>query len=54
MQVDEAEPMRVIRDEPAYSKMFVSHILTRRKEGDILIQQGPITLGSIAVERSAE
>ena len=29
MRVEKAEIMRVIRDEPAFSQMFMSHILTR-------------------------
>jgi CRP-like cAMP-binding protein len=29
MRVEKAEIMRVIRDEPAFSEMFMSHILTR-------------------------
>jgi len=40
MQVEKAEIMRVIRDEPAFSQMFMSHILTRsaRIEEDLVDQ----------------
>jgi CRP-like cAMP-binding protein len=40
MRVEKAEIMRVIRDEPAFSQMFMSHILTRsaRIEEDLVDQ----------------
>jgi CRP/FNR family transcriptional regulator, cyclic AMP receptor protein len=40
MRVDKTEIMRVLRDEPAFSQMFVSHILTRnaRVEEDLVDQ----------------
>jgi CRP/FNR family transcriptional regulator, cyclic AMP receptor protein len=40
MRVDKAEIMRVLRDEPAFSQMFVAHILTRnaRVEEDLVDQ----------------
>ena len=40
MRVQKSEIQRVIRDEPAFSKMFVSHILTRnaRVEEDLVDQ----------------
>ena len=40
MRVEKAEIMRVIRDEPAFSHMFMSHILTRsaRIEEDLVDQ----------------
>ncbi len=40
MRVDKAEIMQVLQDEPAFSKMFISHILTRnaRVEEDLVDQ----------------
>jgi CRP/FNR family cyclic AMP-dependent transcriptional regulator len=40
MRVEKAEIMRVIRDEPTFSQMFMSHILTRsaRIEEDLVDQ----------------
>jgi CRP/FNR family cyclic AMP-dependent transcriptional regulator len=40
MRLEKAEVMRVIRDEPAFSQMFMSHILTRsaRIEEDLVDQ----------------
>jgi CRP/FNR family transcriptional regulator, cyclic AMP receptor protein len=40
MRVDKAEIMRVLRDEPAFSQMFVAHILARnaRVEEDLVDQ----------------
>jgi CRP-like cAMP-binding protein len=40
MRVDKAEIQRVLRDEPAFSQMFVSHVLTRtaRVEEDLVDQ----------------
>jgi CRP/FNR family transcriptional regulator, cyclic AMP receptor protein len=40
MRIDKTEIMRVLRDEPAFSQMFVAHILTRnaRVEEEFLDQ----------------